>query len=119
MNHFLTKQRAILKVYLINLIDKKKMYGMQYLQLIREAFKEYGYIPKHSEIYKALHELTRDGIVYRTKKLRSEDKDGFQEIIIYQFTEEGHKKAQLYKKQVKADLERSRDILSKVIKDNY
>ncbi|RYL92134.1 Replication termination protein [Sporolactobacillus sp. THM7-4] len=119
MNHFLTKQRAILKVYLISLIERKKMYGLQYLNELRETFKPYGYVPKHSEIYKALHELTSEGVVYRTRKLRSEDKEGFQEIIYYQFTEKGYEKGQLYKRQVKTDLERSRDIIEKVLKDNY
>ncbi|RYM06330.1 Replication termination protein [Sporolactobacillus sp. THM7-7] len=119
MNHFLTKQRAILKVCLISLIERKKMYGLQYLKELKETFKPYGYVPKHSEIYKALHELTAEGIIYRIKKRRCPDREGFQEIIIYQFTEDGLEKGRVYKQMVRSDLERSLGIIRKVLKDNY
>jgi len=40
-------------------------------------------------------------------------------VIIYRFTEEGPEKARLYKKQVHVDLERSRALIEKGIKDNF
>ncbi|MFC7392904.1 Replication termination protein [Scopulibacillus cellulosilyticus] len=118
-NRFLTKQRAVLKLYLINLVEQDRLYGLQFLQLLRKEFEPYGFRPTHSEIYKSLHELTKEGILFRTKKLKGEGQDGFQEIVIYQFTEGGYEKAKAYKKLVKQDLDRSQQMINKILRDNY
>lgn len=76
--------------------------------------------PPQSEIYRALHELVQQGILYRTKQLKGNDpKVDFQEIVLYHFTSDGEEKAKLYKKQVKTDLDRCLGILNKAVVDNY
>jgi DNA-binding PadR family transcriptional regulator len=116
-SRFLTKQRAVLKLYLLNLAEQKRLYGLQFKDIIQKQFQKHGYIPSHSEIYKALYELTEDGILKRIKQPVEEG--GFQEVVIYQFTEEGLKMAKAYKKLVKEDLERSRRLIDKIMKDNF
>lgn len=118
MAHFLTTQRAILKVYLINMIEQKRSYGRRYLDYIKSQVREYGYEPRPSEIYKALHELTDEGVIYRTKRLKEFD-EGLQEVVLYSFAENGFELAQRYKKLVKDDLERSKKLINKILKDNY
>ncbi|WP_025731399.1 helix-turn-helix transcriptional regulator [Heyndrickxia ginsengihumi] len=117
MNQFLIKQRAVIKLYLITFIEKKKMYGTQFLEEIQSQCNQYGFSPSQPEIYKALHDLYKDGIVTRKNQLKGDE--GFQEVVIYQFTNDGYEKAKLYKQQIKADLDRSQDLLRKIIKDNY
>lgn len=116
-SRFLTKQRAVLKLYLLKLAEQKRLYGLQFKSIIQEQLQEYGYRPPHSEIYKALYELTEDGILKRIKQAVEEG--GFQEVVIYQFTEEGRQKANAYKKLVKDDLERSKRLIEKIMKDNF
>ncbi|MFX3617062.1 MAG: helix-turn-helix transcriptional regulator [Sporolactobacillus sp.] len=117
MQTFLTKQRAVLKIYLIHEIERSKSYGWAYRQSI--ALKNKAYQPTNSEIYKALHELTADGMVQRKKRQQVEKGEGLGEIVVYSFTEEGSRKAQLYKQQVKEDLERSRRLIDAILKDIY
>ncbi|AQT86599.1 hypothetical protein ERICIV_02116 [Paenibacillus larvae subsp. larvae] len=117
---FLLAQRAFIKIYLLTMIEQNRGYGYQMLEELKEAFAPYGYKPPQSEIYRALHELVADGILYRTKKLKGTDPStDFQEIVLYHFTDGGKEKARLYKKQVKQDLDRSTSILHKALKDNY
>jgi DNA-binding PadR family transcriptional regulator len=116
---YLLKQRAFLKLYLLTLIEQKREYGMQYMDHMHQEFSAYGYKPTHSEIYKSLHELAQEGILYRNKKIKGDPKTDFQEVVYYQFTEDGHHKAKLYKKQLKVELDRCVGLLQKAIKDNY
>ncbi len=116
---YLTKQRSVLKVYLLNMIEKKKLHGWQYLQELKEELKPFGYQPSHSEIYKSLHELTEEGILQRSKQLRNKEEGGFQEIVLYHLLESGRGKADAYKRLVKQDLDRSQQLLKKIINDNY
>jgi DNA-binding PadR family transcriptional regulator len=116
---FMLKQRAFLKLYLLNNIPKQKGYGLKLLEELREDFKQYVYSPTHSELYKVLHELTREGIVRREKKLLGEPGVDFQEIIIYHLTDKGQQEKELYKKQMKAELDRCLALLNKAIRDNY
>jgi len=108
---FLIAQRAYLKLYIITLVEKHRGYGYQMLEELKDEFKHLGYEPPQSEIYRALHDLVEDGILYRSRH----KKEGaeYQEVIIYRFTEEGPEKARLYKKQVHFDLERSRALIEK------
>jgi len=116
---FLLKQRAFLKLYIYKTIDKNKGYASQYLGDLRKEFKQYGYEPTHTETYKVLHELTRDGLVKRERQIKGEKGVDFQEIILYSLTDEGKKEYDLYKKQMKVELERCRGLLDKALEDHY
>jgi len=116
---YLVKQRAFIKLYLLTMIERKKDYAFNYLDEMKTELHKFGYQPTHSEIYKALHELTLDGVLYRTKKIKGDPRKDFQEIVLYRFTEEGYEKAKLYKKQMKAELDRCVGLLQKAIRDNY
>ncbi|ASA21325.1 helix-turn-helix transcriptional regulator [Paenibacillus donghaensis] len=117
---FMIAQRAFIKVNLITMVEQNRGYGYEMLEEMRRDFKPYGYSPPQSEIYRALHELVQQGILYRTKQLKGNDpKVDFQEIVLYHFTPDGEEKAKLYKKQVKTDLDRCLGILNKAVADNY
>ncbi|MGG4106709.1 helix-turn-helix transcriptional regulator [Paenibacillus lautus] len=117
---FMIAQRAFIKVHLITMIEKHQGYGYRMLESMKEDFADLGYVPPVSEIYRALHDLVQEGVLYRTKQLKGNDPTtDFQEIIIYQFTDAGYEKAELYKKQVKIDLDRCIAILKKAVRDNY
>ncbi|MDQ0088629.1 DNA-binding PadR family transcriptional regulator [Paenibacillus anaericanus] len=117
---FMIAQRAYLKLFLIGMVERRRGYGYEMLDELKEQFKPFGYVPPQSEIYRALHELVQEGVLYRTKKLKGNDpKVDFQEIVLYHFTEEGYEKAELYKKQVKADLDRCIGMLNKAVTDHY
>lgn len=117
---FMIAQRAYLKLFLIGMVEKRRGYGYQMLEELKVAFRPFGYVPPQSEIYRALHELVQEGILYRTKRLKGEDPSvDFQEIVLYHFTEDGHEKAELYKKQVKLDLDRCIGMLNKAVSDHF
>ncbi|MHA0856088.1 helix-turn-helix transcriptional regulator [Paenibacillus sp. CMAA1364] len=117
---FMIAQRAFIKVYLITMVEQKRGYGYQMLEELRKDFKDFGYSPPQSEIYRALHELVQEGVLYRKKQLKGTDpKVDFQEIVLYHFTNEGKEKAELYKKQIKTDLDRCLGMLNKAVNDNY
>ncbi|WP_019241618.1 MULTISPECIES: helix-turn-helix transcriptional regulator [Bacillus] len=116
---FLLKQRSFLKLYLLDIIEKQKGYGSQILDELRTEFKPFGYSPTHSELYKTLHELYKDGSVRREKKIKGEAGVDFQEIVIYHLTESGKKEADLYRKQMKVELDRCVGLLNKAIRDHY
>jgi DNA-binding PadR family transcriptional regulator len=117
---FMIAQRAFIKVYLITMVEQQRGYGYQMLEELRREFSNYGYSPPQSEIYRALHELVQEGVLYRTKQLKGNDpRVDFQEIVLYHFTDGGLQKADLYKKQIKTDLDRCLGILNKAVGDNY
>ena len=112
---FLIKQRAFLKLYLVTRIEKGPWYGLQLLDELKSAFKPYGFAPQHSEVYRALHDLTEAGILKRRKV--TEEGSKYKEVAVYSIADEDGAKA--YKKLVKADLDRCEQLLRKAIKDNY
>ncbi|ASV69751.1 helix-turn-helix transcriptional regulator [Cytobacillus sp. FSL W7-1323] len=116
---FLVRQRAFLKLYLLKMIEANKRYGTQFLDDLRTEFKPYGYHPTHSEIYKTLHELTREGWVRREKKLLGEPGVDFQEIIIYHLTDKGKQEYELYRKQMKVEFDRCLGLLNQAMSDHY
>lgn len=116
---FLLKQRAFLKLYLFNKIEQHKGYGSQMLEDLRKEFKQYGYSPTHSEMYKTLHELYNEGLVRREKKIKGQQGVDFQEIVIYHLTDKGKEESILYKKQMKVELDRCVSLLNKAIHDHY
>lgn len=114
---FLLKQRAFLKLYMITLTEQKRLYGLNLVNLLRDEFKTLGYKPNHPEVYKALHDLIDDGILEQVKRKKEGMKH--QEVVYYTFTLNGKKKADLYKKQLKAELDRCSQLLQKSLRDNY
>lgn len=116
---FLLKQRAFLKLYLFRMLENQVEYGNGLLEALRREFRSYGYSPTHSELYKVLHEFYRDDLVTREKKLKGEPGIDFQEIILYRLTDKGKAEAELYRKQMKVELERCRGLLDKALADNY
>lgn len=117
---FMISQRAFIKLYLITMVERHQGYGYQMLEAMKSEFGSFGYVPPQSEVYRALHELVQEGIFYRTKRLKGSDpRVDFQEIVLYHFTDEGAEKAKLYRKQVKADLDRCLGLLHKAEQDNY
>ncbi|ADM69852.1 helix-turn-helix transcriptional regulator [Paenibacillus sp. SEL3] len=117
---FMISQRAFIKIYLITMVERHRGYGYQMLESMKDEFSGFGYVPPQSEVYRALHELVQEGVFYRTKRLKGTDpRVDFQEIVLYHFTDDGEEKARLYKKQVKADLDRCLGMLHKAEQDNY
>ncbi|MTH51966.1 Replication termination protein [Bacillus mangrovi] len=112
---FLLKQRAFLKLYMITLTDQKRLYGLKLLDTMRDEFRQYGYKPNHSEIYKALHELIDDGVLRQVKRKKEGMK--LQEVVFYEFKD--FDAAMLYKKQLKTELDRCQGLLDKAIRDNF
>ncbi|WP_394232239.1 Replication termination protein [Niallia oryzisoli] len=112
---FLLKQRAFIKLYLITNIENGRWYGLQLLDEIRKEFQPFGFEPQHSEIYRALHDLLEDGVLTRGKIKKGDSK--YQEVAVYSIKDK--EKAKTYKKMVKADLDRSSQLLRKALEDNY
>ena len=108
---FLIPQRAMLKAYLLSIIESENLYGLEYRDFIRQEYREVGYRPNHSEIYKSLHELMDEGIVKQRK--RKKDGKKLQEVVYYTIVDKN--KANLYRKQVKVELERCEHLMKKTI----
>lgn len=120
-NRFLIKQRPILQLYLIKFIQEERLYGQELLKRLREEFKESGFVPSSSEVYRALQDLSEKGILKREKvtKEGTEDKKYYQEIVYHRLSDEGQKKLELLRMHVKADLDRSHKIIEKALRDLY
>lgn len=118
-NRFLIKQRPILQLYLIKFIQEERLYGQELLKRLREEFKESGFVPSSSEVYRALQDLSEKGILKREKvtKEGTEDKKYYQEIVYHCLSDEGQKKLELLRMHVKADLDRSHKIIEKALRD--
>ncbi|OAJ75248.1 Replication termination protein [Brevibacillus sp. SKDU10] len=117
---FLMKQRAFLKLYLITMVEMKKGYALQMLDILQHDFKNLGYRPNHAEIYRSLDDLVEDGILYRVKKLQPNMNSKHKEVVYYHFVSDGgDEKAMRYKANVKTDLDRCIKILRKAVADNY
>ncbi|WP_232697391.1 helix-turn-helix transcriptional regulator [Brevibacillus daliensis] len=112
---FLLKQRSFLKFYLITKIEQQKGYGLQMLDDLENEFKPFAYSPTHTELYKSLHELKDEGIIDWHRQLKPET--DLQEIKIYRIVDQ--EKANLYKKQMKVELDRCYGLLRKALQDNY
>jgi DNA-binding PadR family transcriptional regulator len=112
---FMIRQRAFLKLYLITYVEKSGSYGFQSWEQLKDEFEQYGFVPQHPEIYRALHDLMEDGILVR-KKIKKEGAR-YQEVAVYYMNNKEEAKA--YKKLVKHDLDRCIGILTKAVRDNY
>lgn len=113
-NTFVLKQRAYLKLYMIHEAEKGS-YGHRMLEDLRERFKDLGYRPTKSEIYKSLHELLKDGHIVRDKII----KEGTEMQIVYVYRLGDKEKINEYKDTLKAELDRSVLLLKRALKDNY
>lgn len=114
---FLLKQRAFLKLYLITLMQQKKSYGLQVLDTLTETFKPYGYQPTHSAMYEALYDLVEDGILHRQEIIPPNER--FKKLVYYEFTNNGLNQAEVYKKQLKEELDRCQGLIQQAIRDNF
>ena len=110
---FLVKQRLFLKAYLITFIEKGRPYGTQMLQELKEQFKPFGFSPNHAEVYRALHELMKEGVIRPDKRKLREDT--FQEVTIYFLRDK--EKAQSIKQQALDEFIRSHALLEQAIED--
>ncbi|SDN46888.1 replication termination protein [Fictibacillus solisalsi] len=115
---FLLKQKAFLKLHILHKVEKKNGYGLQILDELRKEFKQFGYSPNHSDIYRILQELTKEGILRREKRLMDGNAE-FQEIVVYHLTEKAPEAIVLYKKQMKVELDRCISLLNKTVHDIY
>jgi len=112
---FMLKQRAFLKLYMITMTEQKRLYGFRLLEELRKEFKEHGYKPNSSEIYKSLHDLLDDGILEQVEK-KKEGTDR-QKVVYYRFKD--RQKAERYKTLLKEELNRCSRLLDKAIEDNF
>lgn len=113
---FLIKQRAFLKLHIITNIENGRWYGLQLLDELRKEFKPFGFEPQHSEVYRALHELEDEEEILSKVKIKVEGAKR-KEVVVYKIKD--IEKAKAYKKTVKADLDRSEQLLRKALEDNY
>ncbi|MED3660858.1 helix-turn-helix transcriptional regulator [Ureibacillus sp. FSL K6-8385] len=112
---FVIKQRAFLKLYMIHEAEKGRLYGLQILENLQDYFKDLGYRPTKSEVYKSLHELLKDG--YLTREPIIKEGTEMQTLYIYRIGDK--EKVKAYKDTIKADLDRSIALLKRALKDNY
>ncbi|CAM3998348.1 replication termination protein [Bacillus subtilis] len=112
---FLVKQRAFLKLYMITMTEQERLYGLKLLEVLRSEFKEIGFKPNHTEVYRSLHELLDDGILKQIKVKKEGAK--LQEVVLYQFKD--YEAAKLYKKQLKVELDRCKKLIEKALSDNF
>lgn len=117
---FMIVQWVFIKLYFIIMVEQYRGYGYEMLEVMKQEFKDYGYVLFQSEVYWVLYELVQQGVFYWMKKLKGSDfKVDFQEIVLYYFMDDGVEKVELYKKQVKVDLDCCLGMLYKVEEDNY
>lgn len=110
---FLIRQRAFLKAYIIRYVEEGRHYGLQIKDRLRIEFDAFGYKPEHSEVYRALHDLTQEGYLKRVKKI--EEGSTYKEIVLYYIADSEKTKA--YMKLVTEDLHRSQGMLMKSVED--
>lgn len=52
---------------MITMTEQERLYGLKLLEVLRSEFKEIGFKPNHTEVYRSLHELLDDGILKQIK----------------------------------------------------
>lgn len=116
---FLLKQKAFLKLYLLEAAAHPRDYGSVILDDLRRKFKPFGYNPSHTELYKTYKELYKEGLVGKRKEILGDPVENVQEVFIYYLTDEGKKELEIYRKLMKTELERSVAILQVALEDHY
>ncbi|ARR10698.1 helix-turn-helix transcriptional regulator [Paenibacillus bovis] len=119
---FLIGQRPFIKLYILHILDQRQSYGLEMISEVKRYLKEEGYTPPQSEIYRGLNELVTAGIIettHRIKKDHNGSTGDFQEIILYKYTIDGRQKAEMFKREVKLELDRCIGMLKQARKDNF
>lgn len=114
-NTFVLRQRAYLKLYMLHKAEKGRLYGHKIMEDLQDYFKDLGYKPTKSEVYKSLHELLKEG--YVTREPTTKEGTEMQKLYLYKLGDK--EKIKAYKDTIKADLERSIALFNRAIKDNY
>lgn len=106
------KQRALLKALIISSVKESGSYGLELKENIFESFREYGFEPTNSEIYKSLFELVSSQILER----REVKVDGsiYETIVIYNIKNE--KRAEYYINLVTKELTGNKNLIGDVLK---
>ena len=116
---FLLKQKAFLKLYLLEIASHPKDYGSMVLNDLREKFKPFGYSPTHTEIYKTYKELYKAGFLKKRTEILGDPQENVQEVFIYYLTDKGKEELEIYRKLMKTELERSIGILQVALEDHF
>ena len=112
---FVIRQRAFLKLYMLHKAEEGNLYGLQILDDLLEHFRDLGYRPTKSEIYKSLHDLLNDGLIVRHPVHKQGTE--MQTLFIYRLGDK--EKVKAYKDTIKVELDRSISLLNRALKDNY
>ena len=112
---FLIKQRAYLKLFILNKIGTRRIYGQQIVNELKSEMNNFNYHPYHSEIYRSLQDLLEDGYIKRQRsKLK---KDSYQEIYLYYIKDAD--KVNAYNQLVKQDLDRCKALIDYALEKNF
>ncbi len=114
-NNYLPPQAAFLKLNLLTIIEKERLYGYQIKRELQSLYQNHRYTIKHEHIYRALHDLVNEGYLIQEKEKIAE----FQEVVYYRFSDNGLERAQVYREQMKNELDRSIELLQEAKKLNY
>lgn len=112
---FLMKQYRYIQLYLITLIEKQEIYGLQVKSFIDKDFRMLSFNPDHSQIYRALYSLVDIGVVERREE--TDPGDRYKKVYLYRIRDK--QMADVVKNNIKKDLDRSMLMLQKALKDNF
>ncbi|MEF2247958.1 helix-turn-helix transcriptional regulator [Paenibacillus sp. IITD108] len=115
IRNYLPPQTAFLKLNLLTIIEKDRLYGLQILKELQGLYEKHHYRIKHEHVYRTLHELVHDGYLIQEKEKVTE----FQEVIYYRFSTAGREMARIYRENMKEELNRSIGLLQEAVKVNY
>lgn len=112
---FVLRQRAFLKLYMLHKAEAGNLYGHQIMEDLQEHFKDLGYRPTKSEVYKSLHDLYNNELISR-KPIKKQGTE-MQTLYVYQIKD--WEKVKAYKDLIKYELDRSVALLDRALQDNY
>lgn len=105
------------KFYILHLLHKR---GSMISEHFKDEFKKLtgNWKPAPSTLLDTLHDMTDDGLLFRTEGYKSEIKRR-QKVYWYRVTEKGSQEFQVLKKKYKILFEEQIRILNKIIKEVY
>lgn len=115
MSRYLPAQGSLLKLNLLTILEREPLYGLEITRQLKKQYAPYQFQIKHEHVYKALHELVTEGILYQKKEMKTE----LQEIVLYHYTPEGKEKATTYRRDMKVKLDQSIGLLQEAVRANY
>jgi len=115
MSRYLPAQGSLLKLNLLTILEKKPLYGLEIARQLKKQYAPFQFAFKHEHVYKALHELVNEGILYQKKEMKTE----MQEIVVYHYAPGGKEKAKAYRIEMKIKLDRSIGLLQEAVRANY